>query len=222
MRRSRFARAPRRAVPCLNLPARRSFAREIAARVEGLSGVATTPIGQVNGDPCAEPLLACLAGGEQHLDRPWVLITAGVHGDEIAGVFAALDFLETRAQYLARWFQFAVLPCVNPSGFELGTPESAAGANLNRLFGTRSAHPEVVAVESWLAASDRRFLATFDLHEIDPDYRGEGFVASDNPRACYLYETQADPARPDRPSPDRRPAAVDRGLPMARHLQRLQ
>ena len=117
-----------------------------------------------------------------------------MHGDEVRGVFAALEFLETRIRRVLPWFQVAVLPCINPSGFELDTLETAGGANLNRLFGTDSTQPEVVAVESWLK-QQRRFVSTFDLHEASPNYRGEGFVESDNPRACYLYETQADRAR---------------------------
>jgi len=102
---------------------------------------------------------------------------------------------ETRSRTLAPWFQFAVLPCVNPSGFELGTLETADGADLNRLFGIGSPQPEIVSVESWLRQLQQRSVATFDLHEISPDYRGEGFVESDNPHACYLYEIQSDRAR---------------------------
>ncbi len=100
-----------------------------------------------------------------------------------------------RIRRLAPGFQVAVLPCINPSGFELDTLETADGANLNRLFGIDSPQPEVVAVESWLERLGQPFVATFDLHEVFARYRGEGFVESDNPRACYLYETQADTAR---------------------------
>jgi len=179
----------------LDLPRGRSFSCEVQVRVERLSGVFTTKIGSAGSDARSYPILACLATGDGAPDRPWVLISAGVHGDEIAGVFAALEFLETRSRTLAPWFQFAVLPCVNPSGFELGTLETADGADLNRLFGIGIPQPEIVSVESWLRQLQQRFVATFDLHEISPDYRGEGFVESDNPRACYLYEIQSDRAR---------------------------
>lgn len=36
---------------------------------------------------------------------------------------------------------------------------------------------------------------TFDLHEVRPDYVGEGFVQKDNPRAAYLYETVNDDSK---------------------------
>jgi hypothetical protein len=177
------------------LPQRRSFGDEVEDRLKRLSGVSTTAIGSAGADARKYPILACVANGLGAPDRPSILVSAGVHGDEVGGVFAALAFLESRAHVAASRFQIVVLPCVNPSGFELDTLETAAGANLNRLFGTESKEPEVAAVESWLEQSGRRFLATFDLHEIAPDYRGEGFVESDNPRACYLYETQTDHSR---------------------------
>jgi Succinylglutamate desuccinylase / Aspartoacylase family len=185
----------RRARERSSVPELRSFAREVAARVERLSGITTTAIGSVAYGGHSYPIPACIARGHGVRDRPWILISAGAHGDEVAGVFAALKFLETRTDTVAPWFQIAVLPCINPSGFELDTLETAAGANLNRLFGRGSKEPEIGAVESWLNHLQHRFVATLDLHEVSPIYRGEGFVESDNPRGCYLYETQTDRAR---------------------------
>jgi hypothetical protein len=121
--------------------------------------------------------------------RPTIFISGGVHGDEPAGVYAAIDFLEDIAPRYRREFNFTVLPCANPSGFELNTLRSISGANLNRLFGTDSSEPEIRAIEEWLTDESHRFLVTFDLHETVPEYEGEGFTPQDNPRACYLYET---------------------------------
>jgi hypothetical protein len=162
------------------------------ARVQRLNGITTTTIGSAVYGGRSYPILACIAAVQSSPERPWVLISGGVHGDEIAGVFAAVEFLETRTRGLAPRFQMAVLPCINPSGFELDRLETADGANLNRLFGTHSPQSEVASVESWLGRLGQRFIATFDLHEVSSSYRGEGFVESDNPRACYLYETQTD------------------------------
>jgi hypothetical protein len=181
--------------PQPGLPQRRSFDREVVARVQHLNGITKTTIGTAVHGKRSYPLLACVAQSPGFPDRPWILVSAGVHGDEIAGVYAAITFLETRTRSVVPWFQIAVLPCVNPSGFELDTLETASGANLNRLFGTDNPPPEVVAVDSWLDRSGRRFVATFDLHEACSTYRGEGFEPPDNPRACYLYETQANRTR---------------------------
>ncbi len=58
-----------------------------------------------------------------HLGKPGpgklgVTISAGMHGDEPAGVEAALKFLEMHAENspLLSRFDFIVFPCDNPSG----------------------------------------------------------------------------------------------------------
>ena len=124
--------------------------------------------------------------------RPAVLISGGIHGDEPAGVYAALAFLAHVLHEFDNAFQFIVFPCINPSGFEADTLETASGANLNRLFGISSSQPEVRAMEDWLGRHAIRFQLTFDLHEVRPDYVGEGYTEKDNPHAAYLYETVTD------------------------------
>jgi hypothetical protein len=134
----------------------------------------------------------CVRSARWSVGRPAVLISGGVHGDEPAGVHAALAFLADDQREFDDVLQFAVFPCVNPSGFDADTLETASGANLNRLFGVNSSQPEIRAIEGWLRAQGQRFPMTFDLHEVPPDYVGEGFVRKDNPRAAYLYETVTD------------------------------
>src|SRR5271155_5875107 len=53
-------------------------------------------------------------------------IFAGVHGDEAAGVFAAIRFLQELAQNPepAHGYELYVYPLCNPSGFEDGTRHS--------------------------------------------------------------------------------------------------
>jgi hypothetical protein len=121
-----------------------------------------------------------------------VLISGGVHGNERGGVYAALEFLADVQRELNDVLQFVVFPCVNPSGFEADTLESASGANLNRHFGIASTEQEVRAIEQWLRVHVQRLRMTFDLHEVRPDYVGEGFAERDNPHAAYLYETVTD------------------------------
>ncbi len=123
--------------------------------------------------------------------HPYVLVSGGVHGDEPAGVLGAVAFLSQVAPRFSDRINFLVLPCVNPTGFQANTLASASGANLNRCFGIGSQEPEVLAIERWLAEFGHRFKMTFDLHEVGPDYTGEGVATDDNPRGCYLYETQA-------------------------------
>ena len=51
-------------------------------------------------------------------DLPAVLITGGVHGYETSGVQGALRFLRTDADRLAQHFNFVVMPCISPWGYE--------------------------------------------------------------------------------------------------------
>lgn len=174
-------------------PPRRSVAQDIVRAVQALRGIKVASLAEVRYEDRRFPLLliesaATPAGNE----LPAVLISGGVHGDEPAGVHAALEFLRYDLPRFSEMFRLFVLPCVNPSGYEADTLETVNGVNLNRCFGRNSNAPEVRAVESWLAHSGLQFRVTFDLHEVPPQYTGEGFVESDNPTATYLYETVTD------------------------------
>ena len=57
-----------------------------------------------------------------------ILITGGVHGDEPAGVEAALQFLERDNGTLLQKFSFVVIPCINPFGYVHKTRENRDGA----------------------------------------------------------------------------------------------
>ena len=174
------------------VPIHRWFAREVQEPLEVLDGVSVRSLGDVRYGPYAYPLL-CVEAGERGQES--VLISAGIHGDEPAGVHAAVDFLRALAPIFADDFGFVVLPCVNPSGYEANTLETMAGANVNRSFGADRPAPEAEAIAVWLARERPNFRATFDLHEIAPYYRGEGFAESDNPHGTYLYETVSDRSR---------------------------
>lgn len=167
------------------------FAQEVESKLAQLKGHSVEEIARVRYCDASWPIL-CVRSTHWEATRPTVLISGGVHGDEPAGVHAALAFLADGQREFNDVLQFVVFPCVNPSGFDAGTLETESGANLNRLFGIESTQPEVCAIEDWLQVHARRFRMTFDLHEVRPDYVGEGFLEKDNPRAAYLYETVSD------------------------------
>jgi murein peptide amidase A len=104
-----------------------------------------------------------------------VLLSAGIHGDELAGVEALCEWLESHAymKFLHRW-DITMFPCLNPWGYEHGTRENGDGHDLNREF--NSAHPpqEVRFVQSVL---QEPFDLSLELHG-DEDSAG-----------YYLYET---------------------------------
>jgi hypothetical protein len=165
--------------------------REIESSLERLDGAIVESVGVITHDEGSWPML-CARSAPWDRTRPTVLISGGVHGDEPAGVHAALAFLAEGQREFRNALQFVIFPCVNPSGFEAGTLETRSGANLNRLFGLGSIEPEVRAIEDWLEESALQFRMTFDLHEVRPDYVGEGFSEKDNPRGAYLYEFARD------------------------------
>lgn len=104
-----------------------------------------------------------------------VLLSAGIHGDELAGVEALCEWLETRAyaRFLQNW-DITMLPCINPWGYEYGTRENGEGHDLNREF--NSSHPpqEVLFVQSVL---QQQFDLSLEFH------------ADEDSTGYYLYET---------------------------------
>jgi protein MpaA len=128
-------------------------------------------------------------------DRPVVTLSAGVHGDEPAGVWALLSLV--RDGLLDPRFAYRVWPCLNPTGFEAGTRANADGRDVNRSFGGGGRTPEAKAVIT--ADRDRTFALTIDLHE---DHEADGF---------YLYET-AVPPWPARYAPVVTRAIADAGF----------
>jgi protein MpaA len=76
-------------------------------------------------------------------------IFAGMHGDETAGVHAAVRFLEELARHpnWARGYELYIYPVGNPSGFEDNTRHSRSGHDLNREFWIGSHQPEVQLLE---------------------------------------------------------------------------
>ena len=75
----------------------------------------------------AGPMSSCESSWESGAPRR-VLLSAGIHGDELAGVEALCEWLETQAyvKFLQRW-DITMLPCINPWGYQHGTRENGEG-----------------------------------------------------------------------------------------------
>ncbi|MHB8482989.1 MAG: M14 family metallopeptidase [Nitrospiria bacterium] len=109
-----------------------------------------------------------------------ICLSAGIHGDEPAGVAALMSLLES-PQFLfpcLKSFDFMIFPCINPAGFEYHRRENPAGFDLNRQF-KRSSPPLEVALIKELTFPIL-FSAHLDFHE---DVDAAGF---------YLYEVGQD------------------------------
>ncbi|MGB8951511.1 MAG: M14 family metallocarboxypeptidase [Candidatus Aminicenantales bacterium] len=73
---------------------------------------------------------------------PKVLIAAGFHGDEPAGSWAILRFLEGLKEY-PKYYNLSFLPLVNPTGFEHISRTNYLGQDPNRgYYHTESGKPE--------------------------------------------------------------------------------
>ena len=103
---------------------------------------------------------------------PRFYLSAGIHGDEIAGPIAVLKMLRTPGFF--RDFDTTIFPILNPDGIARGLRGNAAGIDLNRDYKV----PKSDEIRSHKAVVETLapFAAAMYLHE---DFEGTG---------AYLYE----------------------------------
>ncbi|PAW76212.1 MAG: hypothetical protein B9S32_15910 [Verrucomicrobia bacterium Tous-C9LFEB] len=105
-------------------------------------------------------------------DAPALYISAGIHGDEPAGSYAALELL--RHPEIFHGLDVTLFPMLNPAGLAANTRENAAGIDLNRDY----RDPKSEEIRSHLATLQTlgQYTMTLCLHE---DWEMTGF---------YFYE----------------------------------
>lgn len=110
-----------------------------------------------------------------------VLISAGIHGDEPAGVETICAFLEKRLyeNFLNAW-EFTLLPCINPSGYEAGTRNNWDDIDLNRQFKEEQTPREVTFVKNLLG---KPYHLDLELHE---DVDSSGYYLYQKDRSTAL------------------------------------
>lgn len=120
---------------------------------------------------------------------PYVLLAAGVHGNEPASAEVLEAFLseEEVTNYRDR-FNFIAFPRINPVGLARGTRGNGLGVDLNRDFFDEPSQPESRAVTEYLAKLNQHFLVAIDCHEDVTDEIVPGFDPAENPTGFYLYE----------------------------------
>jgi murein peptide amidase A len=101
---------------------------------------------------------------------------AGIHGDELEGVHALIQFLSLleRKPELAAGYCLFVYPVCNPTGFEDGTRHARCGKDLNREFWNGAEEPEVKLLQSELLAHS--FHGVISLHTDDSSHGFYGFA----------------------------------------------
>ena len=141
----------------------RSFEDEVVTRIERLaSRFDVVEYGQLDYPPDHYRQLA-LRSRNVFADRPWVLVTGGVHGYETSGVHGALQFLETRAADYP--VNLLAVPCVSPWGYERIHRWNANALDPNRSFKEGSGAGESTALLQLIAPLRGQFLVHVDLHE---------------------------------------------------------
>jgi hypothetical protein len=111
-------------------------------------------------------------------DRPWIYLSAGIHGDEPASTEACLEWMAS-TPLSSGDFNAMVFPCLNPWGLVNNRRTDADGRDLNRTYHD-DAVPQTAAHKAALAG--RHFDLALALHE---DYDANG---------VYIYEVRG--ARP--------------------------
>lgn len=101
---------------------------------------------------------------------------AGVHGDEVSGVLASIEFLERlhAEPERARGYELFVYPVVNSWGYVEGSRWTRSGLDLNRQFWSGSTETEVQVLERQLRKLN--FDGIIALHSDDTSEGLYGFV----------------------------------------------
>lgn len=119
-----------------------------------------------------------------------VLLSAGIHGLEPAGVYAIISFFEKHSKKYEDKFSFHAFPCVNPYGFDKNTRYDGNDRNLNREFKHDTKAKEINLILPRL----KQYLFAMDLHETLPEFepRREDEPQGGLPTDFYLWEVCED------------------------------
>lgn len=94
-----------------------------------------------------------------------VLVTGGVHGYETSGVQGALLFAKEHAHRYESTFNFLIVPCLSPWGYETINRWNPNAIDPNRSFYKNSPAEESASLMSYLESLKVTLIAHFDLHE---------------------------------------------------------
>lgn len=144
---------------------KRSYADQVRSKIEPLS--ATFEVLQYGALPYDVERYPLFTLKTRHWDngKPNILVSGGVHGYETSGVQGALLFAQTLAEDYQQHFNFIILPCISPWGYETINRWDPLALDPNRSFYADSPAPESALAMKFVDQLGVDFLAHFDLHE---------------------------------------------------------
>lgn len=98
-------------------------------------------------------------------NKPYALITGGVHGYETSGVHGALRFARDKAADYLEHFNLVVAPCLSPWGYETINRWNPLAIDPNRSFIGLGDSLEARQLIQYLNTQQMEFLVHIDLHE---------------------------------------------------------
>ncbi|AOT09010.1 M14 family metallopeptidase [Pseudoalteromonas luteoviolacea] len=110
------------------------------------------------------PLFA-LKSKHINTELPTILITGGVHGYETSGVMGAIAFAKYQMSSFTDKFNFIILPCISPWGFETINRWNPNAIDPNRSFYSDSPALESYHAMQYINRSSANIIAHIDLHE---------------------------------------------------------
>ena len=169
---------------------KRSYSEEVAAPIKiNKCGHRIIKTGRFRTDSGVHPLYTVVTRN-YHEDLPKVFLSAGIHGEEPAGVYALLEFINQGIARYLNHFSFLILPCINPYGFTRGVRFSQDVFDLNRSFDDVPGAPEAAAVKDLLRRFPGPYRLAFDFHETDTYMpKGRDLSVENIPAGVYMYET---------------------------------
>lgn len=113
---------------------KRDFGAEVARPLNvNTPGHRLVKTGRIRTDSGVHPIYAVVTRNFRQ-DLPRIILSAGIHGEEPAGVYTLLAFLNRGIANYLKQFSFLILPCLNPYGFTRGVHFSREVSDLNRSF----------------------------------------------------------------------------------------
>lgn len=144
---------------------KRSYADEVVSKIKELHAYfEIIEYGALSIDASRYPLFALKAKDFDKANKT-VLITGGVHGYETSGVHGALKFAAERVAAYNKQFNFIIVPCVSPWGYETINRWNSKAIDPNRSFYDNSPAEESDALMQLVDSIEGEIIAHFDLHE---------------------------------------------------------